>query len=138
MSLLYRVSLILISFCLLFILSCVTKPESDTINIHVRGTITYETTGTPADSAKVILYEYYNPRPVIGRERLIKLETYSGAFGFYEIKATIPVLPDGYKLVISVFQNGFVANGKSVEWSEDVQILNIQIFPIWSDSLTIH
>lgn len=130
MSSLTRFSLNISLSCLLTILGCVTEPESDTINIHVRGTVTSEMNGSPIDSAQIILNEYYWPSPVIGGERLIMLETYTGAFGFFEIREEVPLLPDGNRLLLSAIKPGYQIHMLSVEWSSDIQIIQFPLSPL--------
>jgi len=125
-----RLSLVLIPLCLLSILGCVTEPEFDMIYIHVQGAVTYKATGNPVNSAKIILYEYFDPRPVPDRKRLISLETYTTPSGLYEIRAKIPVLPNGYELVLSVSKAGYLKHGREIEWGVDIQTLNFQLSPV--------
>ena len=131
MSSLMRFSLILSLSCLLTIVGCVTEPESDTINIHVRGTVTSEVNGSPIDSAQIILYDfYYVPiMPIIIDDHNVWIETYTDSFGFYEIKEGIPPLPDRFELELKALKPGYPVIRRRVEWSEDVQILNFQLYP---------
>lgn len=129
MSSLMRFSLILSLSCLLTIVGCVTEPESDTINIHVRGTVTSEMNGSPIDSARIILNDFYYA-PLMPGIINVWIETYTDSFGFYEIKEGIPPLPDISELALRALKPGYSVIIRRVEWSEDVQIIQFPLSPL--------
>ena len=137
MHLSQKASLPCLFFSLLTTVGCTTKPESDTvdgilepIDIHVQGTVTSYTDGSPIDSARVVMHDELTPGPAIGREYYMVESTFTDSTGFYSMQGTCPKLSEWYYPNVYAKKEGYAAAGRSGELREGVQILDIQIHPL--------
>ncbi|MCK4783034.1 MAG: carboxypeptidase regulatory-like domain-containing protein [Desulfobacteraceae bacterium] len=105
--------------------SCVTKPETEIINIHIRGTVTLNQDGSPIDSAQVTMHEDMDG---LIMEHHLWETALTDSFGYYSIQGTCPILSDRYYLNVFAEKAGYAPTARSGELREGIQNINLQLF----------